>query len=115
MYVQECKECVLFAECAKCTDCADCTLGAEEWHVIFQGADEYETSTPLKHLLQESSDCVLATHMNGHPLSLDHGYPIRVVLPGIAGARNVKWLESIVSCSYFSLESDSQLSYGVEM
>ena len=30
--------------------------------------------------------------MNEQPLSLDHGSPIRAILPGIVGARSVKWL-----------------------
>lgn len=29
------------------------------------------------------------------PLNRDHGYPLRVVVPGVIGARSVKWLESI--------------------
>lgn len=33
--------------------------------------------------------------MNGSPLQPNHGYPVRVVLPGIAGARWVKWLDRI--------------------
>lgn len=33
--------------------------------------------------------------MNGAPLQINHGYPVRVVLPGIAGARWVKWLDKI--------------------
>jgi sulfite oxidase len=33
--------------------------------------------------------------MNGSPLTHAHGYPVRAVLPGIAGARWVKWLERI--------------------
>lgn len=33
--------------------------------------------------------------MNGSPLTPNHGYPVRVVLPGIAGARWVKWLDRI--------------------
>jgi sulfite oxidase len=30
--------------------------------------------------------------MNGVELPIDHGYPVRVIVPGTAGARNVKWL-----------------------
>jgi len=33
--------------------------------------------------------------MNGAPLPLSHGHPLRVVLPGIAGARWTKWLDRI--------------------
>ena len=67
----------------------------EKWHVIFEGADEYESSTPLSHILQAKTDCILATRMNGEMLPRDHGYPVRVLLPGIAGARSVKWLQCI--------------------
>lgn len=40
-------------------------------------------------------DVILAYEMNGQPLPRDHGYPLRVIVPGIAGARNVKWLGRI--------------------
>lgn len=33
--------------------------------------------------------------MNGKELPVKHGYPVRVVAPGIAGARSVKWLDRI--------------------
>jgi sulfite oxidase len=33
--------------------------------------------------------------MNNKPLTPNHGYPVRVVTPGIAGARSVKWLDRI--------------------
>lgn len=33
--------------------------------------------------------------MNGKPLPVNHGYPVRVVAPAIAGARAVKWLDHI--------------------
>jgi sulfite oxidase len=33
--------------------------------------------------------------MNGQPLAARHGYPVRVIVPGVLGARSVKWLDSI--------------------
>ena len=29
------------------------------------------------------------------PLNRDHGYPLHVIVPGVIGARSVKWLDSI--------------------
>eukprot|EP00041_Stephanoeca_diplocostata_P026166 m.698567 g.698567 ORF g.698567 m.698567 type:complete len:625 (-) comp22902_c0_seq9:503-2377(-) len=78
--------------------------GSKKLHVEFEGLDGYSTSTPLSTVLQRDNDCILATGMNGVPLPPDHGYPVRALLPGIAGARNVKWLSKI---SITEKESDS--------
>lgn len=67
----------------------------ERLHVQFEAADEYSSSTPLSVIADPTRDVILALDMNGQPLPPDHGAPIRVVLPGIAGARNVKWVNSI--------------------
>jgi len=38
---------------------------------------------------------ILATHLNGQRLTLDHGYPLRLIAPDRAGVLNTKWLTEI--------------------
>jgi len=38
---------------------------------------------------------ILAYEMNGEPLPLVHGYPVRLVVPGWYGIANIKWLEYV--------------------
>jgi DMSO/TMAO reductase YedYZ molybdopterin-dependent catalytic subunit len=40
-------------------------------------------------------DALLALAVNGAPLSPDHGYPARVVVPALPGVHNTKWVRSI--------------------
>lgn len=70
-------------------------------HVIFTGSDidatgvNFSTSIPLDQALNPNGKILLATHMNGKRLPKDHGYPLRVIVPGAPAVRSVKWLESI--------------------
>lgn len=43
-----------------------------------------------------SPDVLLAYAMNGADLTAEHGYPLRLVVPGYAGVRSAKWLDRIV-------------------
>jgi DMSO/TMAO reductase YedYZ molybdopterin-dependent catalytic subunit len=38
---------------------------------------------------------LLATHLNGQRLDLDHGYPVRLIAPDRAGVFNTKWITRI--------------------
>lgn len=93
-----------------------CAIGNAEWsgarlidvlpesalrdaqHVCFDGLDKdpatgaaYGASVPIDVL----SEVILAYEMNGETLTADHGYPVRAIVPGVVGARNVKWLSTI--------------------
>jgi DMSO/TMAO reductase YedYZ molybdopterin-dependent catalytic subunit len=52
---------------------------------------DYERSLPLGEL----GDALLAYEMNGAPLPPQHGFPLRLVVPGWYGMTNVKWLARI--------------------
>ena len=41
------------------------------------------------------SQALLATHLNGGRLSLDHGYPLRLIAPNRPESLNTKWLAQI--------------------
>ena len=50
----------------------------------------YVKDIPLDYVM--TADVLLATHLNGRPLSEKHGFPARLVVPGFYGHNSVKWL-----------------------
>lgn len=56
----------------------------------------YGGSIPFEKAMREDQDVILAMRMNGEPLPVRHGFPVRVIVPGVLGARSVKWLDQIV-------------------
>jgi sulfane dehydrogenase subunit SoxC len=74
--------------------------------VVLTGADrgvqddiehDYERSLPVEVALQP--DVLLAYEMNGAPLLPQHGFPLRVIVPGWYGMTQVKWLKRITVVS----------------
>jgi DMSO/TMAO reductase YedYZ molybdopterin-dependent catalytic subunit len=53
----------------------------------------FTSNVPLSFL--EDDDAVLATHADGEPLTPDHGYPLRLVIPGKYFWKSAKWLRGI--------------------
>ena len=87
-------------------------------HVGFEGADvtermgrsfNYGASIPLAKAF--SPEVMLADRMNGEPLPPDHGYPLRVVVPGYIGARQVKWLTHIEVLEHSSENYFQRVAY----
>ncbi len=60
---------------------------------VFHAEDGYTDSIPYP--LSLSEDVFLAFKMNGDDLPKVHGYPLRAIVPGIYGMKNVKWLSKI--------------------
>jgi DMSO/TMAO reductase YedYZ molybdopterin-dependent catalytic subunit len=54
------------------------------------GADEYDTALPIDVAL--SPDTLLVYEMNGQVLPREHGYPLRMLVPGRYGMKNAKWV-----------------------
>lgn len=50
----------------------------------------YLKDMPLERL--ERGDVILAYEVNGEPLDAEHGYPVRLMIPGYYGTNSVKWL-----------------------
>ena len=94
---------------------AGCSLGdvleearpaKEVIEAIFWGADEgKETIRATEYVMNfarsmsladaMASDAILAYEMEGQPLPVVHGFPVRLLVPGWYGVSNVKWLDRI--------------------
>jgi DMSO/TMAO reductase YedYZ molybdopterin-dependent catalytic subunit len=66
--------------------------------LILTAADGYSESIRFERALQP--DVILAYKMNGEVLPQAHGFPLRLVVPGLFGIKNVKWITSIEVVDY---------------
>jgi len=66
---------------------------ADAFKAVFSAADDYRDSVKLERALHP--DALLAWEMNGEALKKEHGFPARLLIPGIYGMKNVKWLNGI--------------------
>lgn len=79
-------------------------------HVCFQGADmPFDASLKVEYALDANKQVLIAYKMNDDDILPDHGFPLRLVVPGVVGARSVKWLNKI---SISSEEAESTWQRG---
>lgn len=69
--------------------------------VLSRSIDGFTASTPLGALTDPSRDAILAVAMNGEPLPLEHGFPVRMVVPGLYGyVSATKWLTRLTVTTF---------------
>lgn len=62
-------------------------------HVLVSAVRGYSSNIRIEDLL--SPQALLATHLDGEPLSPEHGWPLRLVLPHLYGWKGPKWVGAI--------------------
>jgi DMSO/TMAO reductase YedYZ molybdopterin-dependent catalytic subunit len=70
---------------------ASIRTGASE--MIFRAADGYSDALHLSQALDERA--LIVYRINGQPLPQAHGFPARLLIPGLYGMKNGKWLTSL--------------------
>jgi len=62
----------------------------EARYVLVHAEQGYTANVPLADL--DRDGVLIATHHDGEPLSPDHGYPARLIVPHLYGWKSVKWV-----------------------
>jgi DMSO/TMAO reductase YedYZ molybdopterin-dependent catalytic subunit len=74
--------------------------------VLSRSVDGFTASTPLESLTDDGLDAILAVGMNGEPLPLEHGFPVRMVVPGLYGyVSATKWLSGLTVTTFAADEA----------
>lgn len=66
--------------------------------IAFRCADGYTESIPVGDAMDATT--LLAYEMNGEPLPPKHGFPVRLLVPGLFGMKNPKWITRIEVVDY---------------
>ena len=66
--------------------------------IVLRAGDDYTDSISLERALADGT--LLVYEMNGEPLTSEHGFPVRLLVPGIYGMKNVKWITGIEAVDF---------------
>jgi DMSO/TMAO reductase YedYZ molybdopterin-dependent catalytic subunit len=68
--------------------------------LVSRSVDGFTAGTPMR-LVLDGRDAMLAVAMNGRPLPMEHGFPVRMVVPGLYGYESAtKWLSALEATTY---------------
>lgn len=74
--------------------------------VLSESVDGYTASTPLSSLTDDGLDAIFAVAMNGEPLPFEHGFPVRMVVPGLYGyVSATKWVTKLTVTRFDQMEA----------
>ena len=74
--------------------------------VLSESVDGYTASTPLGSLTDDNLDAIFAVAMNGEPLPFEHGFPVRMVVPGLYGyVSATKWVTKLTVTRFDQVEA----------
>jgi DMSO/TMAO reductase YedYZ molybdopterin-dependent catalytic subunit len=62
-------------------------------HVLIHAEEGFTANVPLVDL--DRDDVLLATHHGDSPLTADHGFPMRLIVPHLYAWKSVKWLRGL--------------------
>jgi DMSO/TMAO reductase YedYZ molybdopterin-dependent catalytic subunit len=65
----------------------------EATHVLIHAEQGFTANVPLADL--DRPEVILATDHDGEPLTADHGYPLRLIVPHLYAWKSVKWLRGL--------------------
>lgn len=75
-----------------------CELLPGAKYVYIKAYDAYSTNLPLEEAMKE--DVLLVHNWEGHPITRDHGGPVRMITPQLYAWKGAKWIGEIVIRDY---------------
>ncbi|KAF9638349.1 hypothetical protein BFW01_g9246 [Lasiodiplodia theobromae] len=73
----------------------------------------YGASIPLARAMSAEDEVVVAVEANGQPLTAARGAPVRIVVPGVAGARSVKWYVLLIANGFLLRAGEKAADLGL--